>query len=178
MQKESIIETQRLLLRPLAIDDDEGMFELDSNLEVIKYITPLPSILTSIEQSRKVISSIQEQHKDNSVSRLAIIIKETDEFIGWISLKLIKKEINGHVNYYEVAYRFIPRYWGKGYATEATSAIVKYGFEVLKVEKIYAIVMRENLGSRKVLKKSGFQQTGDFEYIGVLMDWFEIAIVP
>ena len=59
----------------------------------------------------------------------AVIEKESGLFIGWSGFKYYKDGVNNHSNYYDLGYRFIPEYWGKGYATETCVAWMKYGFE-------------------------------------------------
>ena len=135
-------ETPRLILRELVVTDDEGMFELDSNAEVLKYLYTEPQ--TKIEQSRDVIAFIRKQYEDNGIGRWAVIEKQSGNFIGWAGLKLVKQTINNHTNYYDVGYRLIPRYWGKGYATETCKASVDYGFNILKLDLICATASMYN----------------------------------
>jgi ribosomal-protein-alanine N-acetyltransferase len=165
------IETRRLLLRELFPSDDLGIFELDSNPEVHLHLGNNP--ITDIEQSREIISNIRQQYIDNGIGRWAVILKETNQFIGWAGLKL-ERNVNGHDQFYDLGYRFIPKYWGKGYASEAASAFVKYGFQKLKLETICAYTSSDNIGSRKVLEKTGLQYVNTFEYEGGEELWFEI----
>jgi ribosomal-protein-alanine N-acetyltransferase len=165
------LESSRLYFRPLIAADDIHLFELDSNPEVHTYLGKKP--VTDIQQVRDVIVNIQEQYRKNGVGRMATIIKETGEFIGWAGLK-IEPEVNGYKNFYDLGYRFMPRYWGKGYATEAAKAFIDYGFNVLKLEKINAYADFDNYASRKVLEKAGLQYVEDFEYEGDKEVWYEI----
>jgi len=61
------------------------------------------------------------------------------EGIGWAGLKYFREPLNKHVNFYELGYRFKRKHWGKGFATEASTAILDYGFKNLNADKIYAI---------------------------------------
>ena len=124
------MESSRLTYRELLPSDDEAMFELDSNPNVHLYLGNNPA--TNIEQSRSYIKQVREQYRINGIGRMAAILKETGEFIGWAGLKL-ESNVNGHDRFYDVGYRFIERYWGNGYATEAAQFFVNYGFEVLKL---------------------------------------------
>ena len=165
------IETKRLILRELFPSDDKKMFELDSNPEVHIYLGNNP--VTNIEQSREIIANIRQQYRDNGIGRWAVILKETNEFIGWSGLKL-EKDVNGHELFYDLGYRFIEKHWGKGYALETALAFVNYGFNKLKLEKINAYVDAENVGSRKVLEKAGLKYINTFEYDGTDEFWYEI----
>lgn len=169
-----IAETDRLILRELIAEDEAGMFELDSDPEVHQYVGKNP--VESIEQIQDVIEFIQQQYKDNGVGRWAVIKKDTNEFIGWAGLKLFKNEINHHSNFYELGYRFQKKHWGKGYATEAALASVKYGKEELKLKEIFAMTDVENINSKKVLEKTGFKLIETFDDNGDATDWFKLSL--
>ncbi len=168
------IETPRLLLREMRLEDAAGMFELDSNPNVLKYIYHPPQ--THISESVKVIEYVLEQYEAFGIGRWAMILKETGEFVGWTGLKMMTKSMNGHVNYLDLGYRLCERFWGQGYATESAIASRDYAFDVLKAEKICGITALENLGSQRILKKVGMTQLENFyadEY-DVPLTWFEM----
>lgn len=165
------IETKRLILRELFPSDDQKMFELDSNPEVHKYLGNNP--VTDIEQIREAIANIRQQYMDNGIGRWAVILKETNEFIGWSGLKL-EKNVNGHDQYYDLGYRFIQKHWGKGYAIETANAFLKYGFDKLKLDTICAYADAGNNASRNVLEKAGLHYVNTFEYEGGEEVWYEI----
>lgn len=171
-------ETERLILREIVPADDTGMFELDSDKEVHRYLGNRP--VERIEQSRELIGLIREQYISNGIGRWAAIEKNTGKFIGWAGLKLVKDLINGHRDYYDVGYRLIRNYWGKGFATEAALASLEYGFEKLPTNIIYATANFENKASIKVLEKVGLKYIETFENdygTGIKMKivWMEIA---
>lgn len=166
------IETERLLLREVVFSDVEGMFELDSNPNVHTYLGNKP--VTTIEQSREYIEFLQQQYKDFGTGRWAVILKETNEFIGWSGIKFITDEINNHQNFYEIGYRFIEKHWGKGYATEAGKAFIDRAFNEMKVDAVYAYADEGNNNSRKILEKLGLQFVNSFEHEGEREVWYEI----
>lgn len=166
------IETERLLLREVVFSDVDGMFELDSNPNVHTYLGNKP--VTTIEQSREYIEFLQQQYKDFGTGRWAVILKETNEFIGWSGIKFITDEINNHQNFYEIGYRFIEKHWGKGYATEAGKAFIDHAFNEMKVEAVYAYADEGNDNSRKILEKLGLQFVNSFEHEGEREVWYEI----
>ena len=131
------IETERLILRELLATDDEGMFELDSNPEVHKYLGNKP--VTKIEECRETIQVVQKQYIENGIGRFAMIEKSTENFVGWSGIKFIKEPVNNHIIFYEVGYRLIPKYWGKGYATESTISSLNFAFEKLNAKDVYGI---------------------------------------
>ncbi|MEO7978166.1 GNAT family N-acetyltransferase [Flavobacterium sp.] len=166
------IETERLILRELLFSDAEGMFELDSNPNVHLFIRNKP--VESIDESVAVIENIQSQYKEFGIGRWAVILKETNEFLGWSGIKFITAELNNHRNIYEIGYRFIERYWGKGYATEAGQAFVNYAFNEMNIEVLYASADEQNKSSRKILEKLGLHYVNSFDYEGKLEAWYEL----
>ncbi|SIT27362.1 GNAT family N-acetyltransferase [Chryseobacterium gambrini] len=166
------LETQRLILRKFEETDAERLFLLDSDPEVMKYIGMPP--LSDITESENVIKMIQQQYLDNGVGRLAVIEKESGLLIGWSGLKFITQEINGYNNIYDLGYRFIPEYWGKGYALESAKASLDFGFNDLKAETIYAHAHSENEGSNYILRKLGFEKTGEFTEPDGICFWYEL----
>lgn len=171
--KTRTIETERLILRKLIPSDDEAMFELDNNPNVHQYLGNKP--IASIEESREYIKDIQIQYIQNGIGRFAVILKETNEFIGWAGLKFVTEPINERQNFYDIGYRFIEDYWGKGYGYEAAKAWVDYGFKQLKIQKICAIADIQNKGSRKILDKIGLQAVSEFDDDGIPSIWLEVT---
>ncbi|KQT20523.1 GNAT family acetyltransferase [Chryseobacterium sp. Leaf404] len=165
------IETERLILREIIPEDVEAFFAMDSNPEVVKYVGIKP--LTDISQSAAMIESIRNQYTENGIGRWAVILKENGKLIGWSGLKLIK-EINNHQNIHDLGYRFTPEYWGKGYASETSVAVLNYGFIEMKLETIFAYADVENHASNHVLRKLGFEEKGTFIDEGDNCFWFEL----
>lgn len=167
------IETERLILRKLTASDDQAMFLLDSNPKVHQYLGNKP--VTSIEESREYIENIQIQYIQNGVGRFAVILKETNEFIGWAGLKFITEPVNERLNFYDIGYRFIEDYWGKRYGQEAAKAWLDYGFNHLNIQKICAYADIENKGSIKILEKIGLQSVSEFDYEAIPHIWLELT---
>jgi ribosomal-protein-alanine N-acetyltransferase len=173
MAMQAYIETERLILRELLPIDAQGMFELDSDAEVHRFLGNQP--VKTIEESGETISFIRQQYIDFNIGRWAVIDKVTSDFMGWAGLKFMTDSRNGHSNFYDVGYRLIKRYWGKGYATEAAIASIKYGFDVLELNAIYGMADVENVASQKALQKSGLIYIENFELDGTLHCWFKIT---
>jgi [ribosomal protein S5]-alanine N-acetyltransferase len=165
-------ETERLILREMLPEDEMGLYELDSDPEVHRYLGNKP--IHNIEQARESIRLIREQYIDHGIGRWAIIEKSTNGFIGWAGLKFVKEKINNHTNYYDLGYRLIKKYWGKGFATEVATASLNYGFDKLKLPEIFAMADIENAGSNNVLKKLGLKLMDTFEYDGVVHNWYHM----
>ena len=166
-------ETERLILREILPSDAEAMLELESDPEVMQYMHG--NIITNIEQAKAEIASIRKQYNEDRISRWAVIERQTNTFIGISGLRIVKELRNGHQNYHSVGYRFIKRYWGKGFATEAAIAVIRYGFEMLGLNDIYATTTLDNIASKKVLEKSGLHFAGEFDYHGHQETWYHIS---
>lgn len=149
-----IIETERLYLREILPEDAPGMFEMDSDPEVHRFVGRSP--VKTLEESIGPIRNIRQQYQDFGVARLAIIEKESNSFVGWGGLKFITESMNGFQNFHDVGYRFIRRHWGKGYAKESTRGVFNYAFEQLQVPVIYAIADLEHEASRLSWKRLVF----------------------
>lgn len=166
------LETERLILRELLSTDDLGMFALDSDPAVHRFVGKKP--VKHINESRLMIKNIRDQYVVNGIGRWAVVLKETNEFIGWSGIKLITDSINNHQNFYEIGYRFIQKHWGKGYATEAGLAFVDFAFNEMKVDVLYAYADNDNFNSRHILEKLGMQFVNSFEYEGEEEVWYEM----
>nr|WP_294938859.1 GNAT family N-acetyltransferase [uncultured Flavobacterium sp.] len=167
-----IIETERLLLRELLLSDTEAMFAMDSNPNVHKYLWNKP--VETIDESRELIEHVRKQYTDNNIGRFAVILKETNEFIGWAGLKFNDKELNNRINFYDIGYRLDEQFWGKGYASEASYAWLEYGFNTMKIPKMDAAAQSENVASNRILQKIGLRLTEEYLEDEVLWNWYEL----
>lgn len=167
-----MIETERFYIRPLVAEDVAGIFELDNNPNVHTYLGNNP--IQTLADAENVIRLIQKQYEDLGIGRWAIIEKSTGNFVGWTGFKYIITPINNHINYYDLGYRLIERYWGKGIATETAKACLKYAFDTLGLTEVYGICDVDNVGSRHILQKCGLKLLETFDYDGVPHYWMKI----
>lgn len=165
-------ETERFILREILPTDVDGMFELDSDPDVHRYLGNKP--VTDKSQIVDIIQFIRRQYLDNGIGRWAIIDKKTNEFIGWTGLKYVTDLINKHQNYYDLGYRLRKKYWGQGIATETAVASLEYAFESLNLDKVYAAASCENEASNKILRKIGFHLTETFYFEDIRCNWYEM----
>ncbi|MBL7704206.1 MAG: GNAT family N-acetyltransferase [Taibaiella sp.] len=166
------ITTERLILREITETDENDLFEMDSDPEVHLFIENNP--VQSIDTIRSIIAMLKTQYRENGIARWAVVDKATNECIGWCGLKYFDQPLNNHRDFYELGYRFKKKHWGKGFATESSSAVLGYGFKHLAIDTVYAITDPKNLDSKKVLHKLGFEYRETFDYDGDLTDWFEL----
>ncbi len=165
-------ETERLILRELLKSDADGMFELDSDPLVHQYLGN--KTINNINQSIELIDFVRQQYIDHGIGRWAIIDKSTNDFIGWSGLKFVTELNNGHQNYYDVGYRLIRKYWGKGIATETAIIALDYAFNTLNTNEVYAAAHCENGASNKILQKIGMNFIETFSYQNFMCNWYKI----
>lgn len=146
--------TDRLLLRPMQMEDAPDFFSFWSDPTVTKYMNI--EAFTDIKQAEQMILLLQELGKENKASRWTITLKDTDDVIGSCGFNTLDFENERAEIGYDLGYR----YWGKGFAPEALRALILFGFNSLHLNRIEAKVEPDNLNSIKVLKKLGFSEEG------------------
>ena len=149
-----ILQTDRLLLRTFTIEDAPLIYELNLDPDVVRYtLDPI----SDIDHAKQVLEqSILPQYALYNYGRWAVHIKDGLEFIGWCGLKCRPER-----NEIDLGYRFMKKTWGKGYATEAAYASIKYGFEKLNLTRIVGRAMPDNTNSIRVLEKCGMTYIGE-----------------
>ncbi len=149
-----ILQTDRMLLRTFTIEDAPLIYELNLDPDVVRYtLDPI----SDIDHAKQVLEqSILPQYALYNYGRWAVHIKDGFEFIGWCGLKCRPER-----NEIDLGYRFMKKAWGKGYATEAAYASIKYGFEKLNLTRIVGRAMPDNTNSIRVLEKCGMIYIGE-----------------
>jgi len=166
------IETERLILRDLCEEDAEGIFELDSDPIVHTFLGKKP--IKTLEEAAAIIEFINLQYEENGIGRWAVIEKETERFIGWSGFKFITNPINGKNNYYDLGYRFLRKFWGKGFASESAQACLNYGFNKMNQKALFAMADKNNLASNRILEKIGMSKIIEFQYETVSHNFYQI----
>ncbi|NDW08368.1 GNAT family N-acetyltransferase [Dysgonomonas sp. 520] len=147
-----IIETERLVLRPIKENDAEAIFEYCKNENVGSNAGWKPH--ESIEESREIIKLV---FLDQDFV-FGMELKETGKLFGSIGLIPDPKRQNDRTKM--IGYAIGEDYWGKGFMTEATLAILRFGFEDINLDLISAYCYPFNERSKNVLKKCGFNYEG------------------
>ena len=148
------IETSRLVLRPLELSDAPAIYAYQSNPEVHRYMSSEPpaSVEVAAEPIGKWLALPAEQRRPCWV----MVLRENDRIVGTISFnQLSREEHNGQLGY-EVA----RDQWGKGIATEAVRAVVSYGFDTMRLNRIAAYCWDCNAASQRVMEKAGMRYEG------------------
>lgn len=143
-----LLETPRLLLRHKVLEDAPFFLELNSDPEVTRYTGD--TAFKNLGEAENIARYVISQYEKNGYGRWLVSLKETGEPIGWCGLKY--HDDSGDT---DLGYRFLQKHWGKGYATEAGSACLDYGFGSLGLKRIIGRAAIANTASIQVLKKLG-----------------------
>jgi RimJ/RimL family protein N-acetyltransferase len=178
------LETDRLILRRFTADDVDNLVELDSDPDVMHFITggrPTPRH----EIERDLLPTLLDYYaRFAGYGFWAAIEKATGRFVGWFHFRPVGA---AHPDEVELGYRLRKSAWGKGYATEGSRALIHKGFAELGVVRVVAFTMVVNVASRRVMEKSGLrfvrtfhqpwpdyiegEEEGDVEYALLRSEW-------
>ncbi|MGP3965801.1 GNAT family N-acetyltransferase [Nonomuraea sp. 3N208] len=150
------LETDRLILRRFTESDADDLFHLHNDPDVMRYLNggkPTPRKVIVEETLPRFIAS----------GFWAAIEKPSGAFLGWFHLRAAKGKPADEP---ELGYRLHKSAWGKGYATEGSLALIDKAFGELGARRVFAQTMTVNLGSRRVMEKSGLRHVRTF-----FMDW-------
>jgi ribosomal-protein-alanine N-acetyltransferase len=146
----TILETERLILRHQVSEDLDDLWALYCNPNITKHIPDAPR---SREEAKEELEWHMHGHpKHPEMGLWATIHKETGKFIGRCGL--LPWTIDGQDDV-EVAYTIAEDYWGQGLGSEAARAILNYGFETLNLTRLICLIDAENAASIKVAEKIG-----------------------
>lgn len=145
-----ILETERLILRRLVIEDLDGLFALYSDSEIRRYF---PDGTLTRDETREELEWFLHGHPEHPELGLwATVHKTTGKFIGRCGL--LPWEIDDRLET-EIAYLLDKSYWHQGLATEAARGILKYAFEQLHLSRLICLMHPENVASQKVAERIG-----------------------
>ncbi|WP_299602019.1 GNAT family N-acetyltransferase [uncultured Aquimarina sp.] len=145
-----ITETRRLILREFILDDAQDFFDLNSDPEVLKFTGD--QAFANVEDTITFLKNYQkQQYRSVGYGRWAVLLKPTNQFIGWCGLKKNEEDL------VDLGFRFYKDQWNKGYATEAAKATLTYGFHELQLHEIIGRAAHENSASIRVLEKIGMK---------------------
>jgi ribosomal-protein-alanine N-acetyltransferase len=149
-----VLSTPRLILRALHPTDLDDLYEYASDSEIDQYV-PWEHY-QNIDEARENLNEFLEEYEKDGLGAWGLEHRADKKLIGITNIS-IPHRINRRV---ELGYTISRAYWGKGYATEAVQAVIHFGFEIIKLVRIEAVVRPENIASARVLEKSGMQFEG------------------
>lgn len=149
-----VLETERLILRKLTLDDLEDMYEYGSDDRVSEYVSW--NNHRSLSDTKSFLVHIIEQYENREFIFWGIELKENNKLIGTINFV----SLNSKHKVGELGYILSRQYWGKGIMTEAVKEVIKFGFKEMGLARIQAKCFVENIGSEQVMKKVGMTYEG------------------
>ena len=162
------LETARLRLRPFGAGDLDGLSRITADPEVMRYIGDGRPITR--DETEANLQNIIESFRRRGFGRWAVVGKAGGGLLGYCGLAR-PSESPG----VELVYLLGRESWGRGLATEASMAVLRYGFEELKLGRVYALTMPGNRRSRRVLERLGMEYLRDDCYYGYACVCYALA---
>lgn len=164
------LHSERLYLRDVTPEDAAAFFALDQDPQVMRFLGGVvPG--DSVERKRTLLKQRLASYATCAGLGLGACFLDA-EFIGWFMLRPREYRpydasgvLQGPVQDAELGYRLARRFWGQGYATEMSRALVRHGFQQLGLPRIVAFVSPEHDASIRVLQKAGLQRVGRARYL-------------
>jgi RimJ/RimL family protein N-acetyltransferase len=171
------LTTERLTLRRFTLDDIDLLDRLHSDPEVMRYVGGTKTRA----QTEAVLNTrvLEYYERFPGLGMWATLERATGACIGTHLLNHIQGE-----TYIQVGYVLFSQYWGRGYATEMSIAILRYGFQTLGLPEIDAITNLPNVASQRVLLKAGLERKGERSFAHPAyaasgpLAWFEAKAAP
>ena len=165
-----LLETKRLIICSPEIKDIEQVCKLDSDPDVMRYIGK--GVPRSHQETDSLYIKSMEHFQKHHFSFGVVFEKKTGQFVGRAGINY--KALDDTQPDIEIGYRLAKKYWNKGYATELASALVQWGFQELKLDKLCGFTHPDNQGSRRVLEKVGMTLVGNDKYNDIDVVRYEI----
>lgn len=147
-----VIETERLLLRPMRLDDVDALFQVWGDPLAMRFY---PRTHTR-DEVVEVINRQQARYAREGHGLYTVVLKSTGEIVGDCGPTV--QEVDG-ASEIEVGYHFLPRYWGNGYATEAARAARDWAFTHLACARVISLIRPVNVPSQRVAQRNGMSVT-------------------
>jgi RimJ/RimL family protein N-acetyltransferase len=157
-----ILRTERLVLRQFTVDDVDNLVELNSDPEVMRYLTGGRPTPREVIRDEIIPFHFAVYERLDRLGTWAAESGTTGEFLGWFHFR---PGPEADVTNIDLGYRLRRSAWNKGYATEGSRGLINMGFTDLGVERVFGHTLAVNAASRRVLEKSGLRlvRTSPFE---------------
>jgi len=164
-----IVRTERLVLRGFTADDLEPYHALFNDPEVTRYL-PIKGEPVGMDRVEQAMARVEEHWRDHGFGIWAVADAPSDRFLGQCGLNVVEEA--GET---EVLYELARDAWGRGLATEAAAAAVRFGFDAAELRRIVAYAVAENTASTRVMEKVGMQREAQgIEIFGLTCDRYAI----
>lgn len=162
------IRTDRLILRQFQLGDVEVLHRIYQTDGVLHYFpNPTPP---SLERVERFIAKQNEHWEQYGYGNWGVLPKGIDEIIGWAGLQFLPE-----LGETEVGFLLDRPFWGRGYATEAAQASLRFGFERCNLDQVIALVHPENLASQRVIDKCALKYMDTVSLWGAELRRYRIA---
>jgi len=149
-----VLYTNRLILRKIKLSDAADIYEYASDPEVTKYVAW--DVHKSIKDTKKYIKLMKKKYKTQIIGDWGIVLKENNKMIGSCGFVAWNRQHD----YAELGYVLSKQYWNRGIMTEAIKKVMDFGFSKMKLNRIEAYHLIDNVASEKVMIKSGMVNEG------------------
>lgn len=156
-----MIETERLLLRQWRDSDVESFAALNADQTAMRF---MPGTMTA-DETGALVGRIRDHFDAYGFGLWAVEAPGVAPFIGFVGLQHVTFDAP-FVAAVEIGWRLLPAYWGNGYATEAATAVLRFGFENLNLDQIVSFTVLANKPSWSVMERIGMTRDlgGDFDH--------------
>jgi ribosomal-protein-alanine N-acetyltransferase len=150
----TILHTPRLTLRPQRPGDEDDLYAIRSDPQVMRYGGGLP--WTERAQAEKKVAELAAAFESGDGFQFALVLGESGRQIGDCCVHGLHRQSRRG----EIGYTLARAYWGQGYMQEALDALLEFAFVTLDLNRLEADIHPDNHASRKVLERFGFEQDG------------------
>jgi RimJ/RimL family protein N-acetyltransferase len=154
-----VTRAARLLLRRFTPADAGAMYRIYRDAEVMRFMGPPPASVA--DEAANLRAHVAKYYDRLGFGLWAVVRKDTGELIGRCGL--LRSEIGGRMET-EISYLLGRGHWGQGFAAEAAGAVLAYGFHLLAMPRIVAVIDPANHASRRVAERIGMTYEGDVPY--------------
>ncbi|HZH28704.1 MAG TPA: GNAT family N-acetyltransferase [Azospirillaceae bacterium] len=148
-----VLHTPRLRLEPFHERHLDGLNVLNSDPVVMRYIGGTETL----EETRAVIARVQARWAEWGYSWWTFLDRTTDEVVGAGCLQHLDRDASKP---HEIGWRLRPADWGRGFATEAATAIVDFAFDTVGAPVVFAVADPANTASTRVMQRLGMTSVG------------------
>ncbi|MER2038162.1 MAG: GNAT family N-acetyltransferase [Solibacillus sp.] len=149
LEKHRKLESERLFLRPISLEDTEDMYEYTADEETTKFLFDTHKDLT---QTKKMI---ENYYLKEPIGKYAMVLKKSNKMIGAIEFRVHEWNKSG-----ELGFTLNRNFWGKGYMTEAGKLILNLAFHTLELERVFSESDTRNKASSKLMSRLGMTHEG------------------
>lgn len=149
------LESDRLIIRPFILDDFEPLFCFLRDEKATQYLSFTREQRTYMGTKDLLDIFISGYGKPEQIFALAVIRKQDQQYVGSLGLYPVKDSEDT-----EIFYTLLPKYWGKGYATEASHRLLAYAFSEIGLERVVAFIFPYNEASERVAVRLGMKNLG------------------